>query len=442
MKESIELIKSLDINTKDYVIVACSGGPDSMFLLRLLKDLNYQVVCAHVNHKMRSESDYEYDFVKDYCEKNDIIFEGNILEGYEYGNFENYAREFRYQFFEELIKKYKAKYLFTAHHGDDLMETILMRLVRGSSLKGYASFSKLTKKKDYFIVRPLIFLTKDEILAYNKEKDIPFVIDESNNSDDYTRNRFRHHVLPFLKEEDSRVHERFLLFSDEIKECVNYLDQITEDILSKIYINNILDLDEFNKLDKYLQKRIITYIIHLWYPDNLYLINLNHLSEIMKIISSTKPNLKVVLPEGITVIKEYNKLIFKELDETTDSYEYEFKDELEVPTGTLKTVSDEDSKSNYIIRLNSKDIKLPLTVRSRKDGDKIKIKNLNGTKKVNDIFIDNKITLDKRNKWPLLVDANNTILWVPGLKKSEFDVAFNGNYDIIIKYFEREDNNE
>src|SRR5699024_2935456 len=122
------------------------------------------------------------------------------------------ARLKRYNFFDELVHTYHAKYLMTAHHGDDLMETILMRLTRGSSLKGYAGFKKEYKKDNYKVVRPLITQTKQEIIEYMDNLGLKYFIDESNFSDKYTRNRYRKNILPFLKQEDPQVHHKYLKF--------------------------------------------------------------------------------------------------------------------------------------------------------------------------------------------------------------------------------------
>ena len=125
------------------------------------------------------------------------------------GNTENYARKKRYEFFENLIKKYQAKYLLTAHHGDDLTETIIMRLIRGSSIKGYAGFSEITYKENYKIYRPLITKTKEEIFDYVQKNDIPYALDKTNNSDKFTRNRIRKYILPNLKKENKNIHLKF-----------------------------------------------------------------------------------------------------------------------------------------------------------------------------------------------------------------------------------------
>ncbi len=434
MAEVLALIKSLGILECERIVVACSGGPDSMYLLHMLKSLGHNVVCAHVNHKYRSESDDEYIFVKEYCKSLDIIFEGIELDGYQAGNFELYARNFRYSFFEKIIKKYHARYLFTAHHGDDLIETVLMRITRGSSLKGYSGFSSITKRDEYIIVRPLVYLTKDDILEYNKDNKIPYVNDYTNDLDDYTRNRFRHKVLPFLKEEDPLAHLRFLKFSNDLKEANHYIERIVNDFLDKNYINDILSLENFKSLDEYLQKQVINQIFVRLYPDNLYLVNGNHIEEVLKITYSNRPNITLNFPDNISFVKEYDKIIIKKEREHLTSYDYEFNHSVMTPLGKIEEIDEIDDNSNYVIRLNSKDLKLPLRVRTRKDNDKIQVKNMTGHKKVNDIFIDSKIPKSMRDKYPLVCDSNDIIIWIPGLKKSNFDIPNSNVYDIILKY--------
>ena len=187
---------------KDVLVIGLSGGPDSMALLNML--LNYRnkvditIVAAHVNHNVRRESNKESKFVEEYCNKNNVIFESMKIDKYGDDNFENEARNIRYQFFEELINKYNAKYLLTAHHGDDLIETILMRIVRGSSLSGYAGFKEIAKRDNYTIIRPLINYNKDEILKYDKDNKIPYCVDKTNFMNIHTRNRYRKNILPLL----------------------------------------------------------------------------------------------------------------------------------------------------------------------------------------------------------------------------------------------------
>ena len=159
MKEIKKFLCSF-LKDKDILVVACSGGPDSMCLLHLLlslkSDYNLKIICAHVNHNVRKESAFEEEFVKKYCYDNDIIFETTNFS-YDKNSFsEKDAHERRYAFFEKIVKKYHANYLLTAHHGDDLVETILMRIVRGSNLKGYGGIEKVSSKEGFKIVRPLL----------------------------------------------------------------------------------------------------------------------------------------------------------------------------------------------------------------------------------------------------------------------------------------------
>ena len=216
LKEVYSFLNSLKISKKEPLIIAVSYGPDSMFLLDLIinKYKNNKIICAHVHHNHRKESDEEAELLEKYCLENNIIFEFMKITSYKNNSFtEIEARKKRYNFFEELIRKYNAKYLFTAHHGDDLVETILMKIVRGSTMQGYSGINLVSKRVNYEIIRPLLYLTKDDILRVCKEKSIPYAIDLSNESNTHTRNRYRNNILPYLKKEDKNVHLKFLKFS-------------------------------------------------------------------------------------------------------------------------------------------------------------------------------------------------------------------------------------
>ena len=434
-----ELLQSLNIDGK--VIVACSGGPDSMFLLHVLKEFGLDVVCAHVNHNLREESKEEYEYVESYCKENNIIFEGTELHDLPSVNTELKAREKRYEFFKTLIDKYNAKYLFTAHHGDDLIETILLRIVRGSTLNGYAGFNIITDKKDYKIIRPLVYLTKAEIMHYLDKENIKYYMDATNLDDIHLRNRYRKNVLPILKEEDKNVHLKFLKYHKIAQSYYDYINSKVYEYIDDMVVDNVLDLNKFNELDEFMKDKVLEEVIRPYYPDDLYLINDNHINEILKMIESDKPNIELLLP-NMKVVKEYDKLLFNDIGISTYDYKIELKDEVETPLGLIQIIDkDDQDTSNNIIRINSKDIKLPLYVRNRKDGDKISVKNLNGSKKVNDIFIDNKVSKRYRDIYPIIVDSNDEIIFIPGIKKSNLDIPINKEYDIIIKYV-REENNE
>ncbi|MBE6144596.1 MAG: tRNA lysidine(34) synthetase TilS [Firmicutes bacterium] len=435
------LFNDLNIKYGDFLVVATSGGPDSMSLLYLLlklkKAIDIEIVCAHVNHNTgRIGQKEEQEFVEKYCRNNNIIFETMVIEDYGDDNFHSEAHTKRYNFFKNIIKKYHAKYLFTAHHGDDLIETILMRIVRGSTLKGYSGFSKIVDADNYKIVRPLIHVTKEEILEFCKNNTIPYAIDSSNKKDVYTRNRFRKYIVPELKKEEKNVHQKFYKFSKTLLEYNNYIDKQVEKKINVIYPDSILNIEKFKEEDHVIQMKIIYYILEHIYQDDLMLITDRHAEILYELIHSKKANSLVHLPNNIQARKTYNNLVLIENPISNSEYEIELIEHVNLPNGkNIEFLEESEETNNYICYLDSKEVKLPLHVRSRKDGDKMHVLGMVGRKKINDIFIDSKVTKEERDIWPIVVDSNENIVWLPGLKKSKFDKTKQGKYDIILKYY-------
>ena len=172
------------------------------------------------------------------------------------------------------------------------------------------------------------------------------------------------------------------------------------------------------------------------YQDDLMVIHNRHVELIQKLIHSKKKNSFIFLPDLVKVIKAYDLLTFERQSNTIDTYEIELFDYANSPNGkTIERVEEIDTNGNDICRLNSEEICLPLYIRTRKYGDKMALKGTNGHKKVKDIFIDSKIPMKERELWPIVVDAKDTIVWIPGVKKSKFNKQKNENYDIIVKYY-------
>ena len=416
------------------VVLATSGGPDSMCLLNLIKqNTNLKIICAHVNHKLREESEEEAIMVKDYCTSNNITYEYFEITNYK-GNIENYAREKRYEFFEKILKKYNSKYLLTAHHGDDLIETILMKIIRGN-LDNLVGFKKITKRENYYIYRPLITKTKEDILNYCKNNNIKYSIDKTNFEDTYTRNRIRKYILPELKKENKNIHQNFIKLSNKIEEYEDYINKETQNKIKEIYKNEIINIKKLNNEEKIIKEKILYKILKTVYKKDIKFIKQKHINSIINTISKKKPNIILSLPLSKIFIKEYDKAKIKQQTNKIE-YNYILKDEINLPNShTIKVIKDIEDTSNYVIKLNTKELELPLHIRTKKEGDKIKVKGLNGSKKIKDIFIDEKIPKEERITYPILTDDNDNVLWLPGLKKSEFDKSKTKNYDIIVKYF-------
>ena len=425
MDKSIQFLEDT-LQDNDTVIVACSAGPDSMCLLSVVSHLkkNLKIICAHVNHKVRKQSDKEYVYLENYCHENDLIFEGMEIAHQIPHNFESEARLIRYQFFKSLKEKYQAKYIITAHHGDDLIETILMRISRGSNITGYAGIKLI----DQEYLHPFLYIDKKTILTYLKEHHIKYYIDKTNNQKVHTRNRYRHNILNFLKKENPNIHLKYLTFSHKLLEYDIFLDNYIKN--HKFIDNNILDVDKVLLEPDIVIKKCLEIIIKNIQKKDLLDISDKNMEDMLKMLKSSKSNIQINLNNGYIAQKAYHLFRIKK-DIIGNNFKKEFIDLYEDDEWTIKLVKHENSDNNYVIRLNSQEFKMPLMIRTRLNGDKMIVKNL-GVKKIKDILIDEKVPKYKRDSWPLVCDSNNEILFIPGLKKSKFAKDKTEKYDIIL----------
>lgn len=195
-------LADLGVGSSSRLLVGVSGGVDSMVILAILKILGYPVSAAHVNFTLRGrESDEDAILVKSFCEENNIPYYEKVIDTRQYShehkmNIQSSARELRYNWWEELMQSGAYDFMATAHHRDDAIETFFMNILRGTGIKGLTS---IPEQRDFYI-RPLLRTSKAEIETFAENFKIPFRIDMSNESDDYQRNRIRHHLIPFLKE--------------------------------------------------------------------------------------------------------------------------------------------------------------------------------------------------------------------------------------------------
>lgn len=444
-----EFLKTNQIDLKGKTIcVAVSCGVDSSVLLHLLESLKdellFNIVICHVNHGQRKESLIEERYIKEYGTMHNLIVEVKHFTNDMFinKNFQSEARNLRIEFFKETMEKYNSKYIFLAHHLKDDIETSIMHMIRGSSLSSYAGMKEVTQYKGITILRPLLKVLKEDIYKYAEENNIKYFEDASNQTDHYTRNKIRHDIIPVLFENNSNFKDSFLLFKERMmnisaiieKQRDNYIDNFITKDNNTIYI----DLKYFNNIDnnygskEYMQKEVLFELL------KKYCLSKNQINEILKIINSNKPNLKLVLNK-IVIIKEYNKIIIKEktvqkederINLSIDGigiYDVNNQYMLEVIPFT-----EEDVKKNKNILINSNVLwynssMFPFILRNRKNGDKITVGN--GTKKVKDLLIDEKIPLSLRDKY-LLLTKDEEVLTIFNLKKSS-KVLCNKNNDIL-----------
>lgn len=434
MKEVIKYIEKLKIKENDNVICAVSTGPDSMALLLVLKSLkdmyHFNIVVAHVNHHLRKESEKEERYIRDFCERNSLIFEIYDYFPRDLKNLEAKAREARYEFFEKMIDKYNSKYLFTAHHSDDLIETVLMKLVRGSTINGYKGFKIEDKRNNYSLVRPLLLADKKEILKYLKQKKQKYFIDKTNKISLFTRNRYRLKIIPLLRKENPNINTSFLEYSLLLDEMNSYIDKKVDEVYENIVNNNKINLEKFNKEDIIIKKKILERFLEAEYFSDIVELNKRHLNSILSITEDYSGKKTLDMPFNKVIVREYKELYF--FHETNYKKNKEILDKNKV-FNMFKIYLDKDGNvdNNFVMRLNKKDVKLPLIIRTIEEDDVISLNNL-GTKKVKDIFRDSKVKEDIRKYYPIITDSNNKIIFIPGIKKSNLLKKKTDKYDIII----------
>jgi tRNA(Ile)-lysidine synthase len=341
------------------------------------------------------------------------------------------ARNCRYAFFEEVMQRYSADYLALAHHGDDQIETILMRLVRGTSSKGIAGILPKRPFSCGEVIRPLLSLTKTDLEDYCNLQNIEPRIDPSNQKNTYTRNRFRNNVLPFIKKENPIAHVRFNEFSRQQVEDEEYLMELTKYHLNTVIKNKdngtiIIDILLFQTLAISLQRRCIQLILDYIYEEIPSDLSSTHIRKISSLLREGKTTWKLDFPKGLKVYRSYNELFFTLKEKKALPYEIsvEIPSTVVLPNGMSLIVKIEEEKvesSNDTFCIPLASISLPIIVRTRKDGDRMSLKGMNGSKKIKDIFINEKVHQSLRDVWPIIIDQTGSILWVPLVKKSAYE---------------------
>ncbi|MFD1736916.1 tRNA lysidine(34) synthetase TilS [Bacillus salitolerans] len=460
MEEKVKrfIMKNNLLKPNSTIIVGVSGGPDSLALLHYLwvnrESQSWVVIAAHVDHMFRGqESADDMRFVIQFCLEREITFEATQINVREYQE-ENglssqvAARECRFSFFQEVMRKYKADYVAVAQHGDDQIETVLMRLVRGGTNKSIAGIHSKRPFGAGFIVRPFLSLTKKEILQYCENHSLQPRIDPSNQKGIYTRNRFRNEIVPFLKMENPNVHVAFQQFSEQLLEDEYVLEELTKEKMNTVIKKREIDyieisIDMFLALPISLQRRSLHLILNYLYETRPSSLSNIHIEQVFKLLKSNQPSGSLHFPNSLFVNRSYQTCMFTFKKEKILTYEYPLQkeDKIQLPNGDVlwsELHSDYPSKlSNDLFVLPSEKIEFPLTVRTRKQGDKLELKGMKGTKKIKDIFIDEKVPLVDRETWPIVVDNEGTILWLPGLKKSRHESAREESSLYAILFYQR-----
>lgn len=404
-------------NPNEKIIIALSGGVDSMVLFDVLYKMNQNIIIAHINHKVRDESDEEFQKIKEFAKSCNVPFEGFVITKYNDENFHQFSRDQRYNFFKAIAQKHHVNKVFLAHHQDDQVETILMRLVRGTSFAGYAGIPIHRKERNISIIRPFMDVKKQDLLDYAKEQNIIYYEDESNQEDYYTRNRFRNNIIPLLRDENPRFNEHVAQFADYIGSADIVLNRLRDNFLKEHCFYNTVSLKAFNELDRAIMIKVIKDLVNKGTEDAVE-ISFDQYNQIISLCLGDTPNTSLSLGKGYDFIKEYD-YIYVKLEEiipamniVVNKESEHFVDDNKSYIFTHKILEHNYSKK---FELCYNDKVFPLYIRQRQNGDKMKLKV--GTKKVKDIFIDQKIPLTKRDRI-ILIASDDEVLWIPGIKES------------------------
>lgn len=407
-----EFIINNKLNIDNTIICAVSGGVDSVVLISILNKLGYKLVLAHVNHNVRKESLIEEKAMEEYAKELGCPFE---LLDYHFdneGNFESKAREARYNFFDSLCKKYNTDIIATAHHLDDQIETVLMKIMDGSNLYGYGGIAVKYDNSRYRVIRPLLCVSKEEIYNYAKLNNLKYFEDYTNESDEYLRNRLRHNVIPLLKNECRDIYDKIEKYSLMVHEAFDFIRGISIKYLSDN--NDIIDIISFNEFDIAVRKDIISLLLE---RNNINRNN-NIINDSVSFLSGSDGSKYIALSDGFNLYREYDKAYVSKCDNSIPNKVYIDIEKEAIFDNRLKIYFSKNIPLNNAkyIKLCYNELKLPLEVRPKNKGDFISIDG--GIKKVSRVFIDRKVPSSIRNRVPIICDNSGNIIWIYDYLKS------------------------
>ncbi len=433
------------ISPGDRVLVAVSGGVDSLALLYLLeqfsKELGYDLFVAHLNHLSRGkESDEEARFVRKEADKLSLPF---FIEEIDVArekfhlktSFQESARILRYRFFEKILLSTKGSKIAVGHTADDQVETILMNLFRGAGLKGLAGIPE--KRGD--VIRPLLGCTRSELEQFLNDRNLAYRTDSSNHEKKYLRNRIRHDVIPFLKTFDTAISGNLLGLAEIAREEDDWISEKTRELFSQLVTirkgrrDLCFEMSEFQKQPQAMKRRLIREVLYQLKGD-LRAITALHVRQVLDLFAHARVGSRLKLPGDVRVFCDYDTMNFSLSEELGDSLP------LGMGGGTIKLkVPGVTSLAGVQLhaRLMEPPVVFPESIdetqayldfektgefigaRFFQPGDHFVPLGMRGHKKLKSYFIDRKIPREKRPFIPILTNAEDDIIWIYGERISD-----------------------
>jgi len=430
-------IKSSTLFTKtDKLLLAISGGRDSMLMLHLLKDLGYDIYVAHCNFQLRGKDSLEDEaFIQSYCVLHKIPFFLKRFDIKEYSKIhktatQESARNLRYNWFKELLHNNGFQFILTAHHKDDNLETILYNLIKGSKLRGYAGIGNETSD----IIRPMLCYNRTDIDSICKKLSIAWREDLSNESNNYARNFLRNEIIPKLKTINPNIEETVFENSRSTHHYIRFLETVLKKIekscLKKVGEYLYLDIDKM--LNHSINETILWELLKKYgfnYPTSRRIF-LSLLGQSGKVWEST----------DYQILKDRQYLILrKRMEQILPTYSISIQDlgsfkqnlgsrELRV----LNQFDDTQLSDNFTV-IGKRNLTFPLTVRPWKQADKIKLEGIHGSKKVSDFLTDLKINLFEKEHVFVIQNGDGELISIDFYRTSpRYSPSTNASNNLII----------
>ncbi|EOS7855137.1 tRNA lysidine(34) synthetase TilS [Enterococcus hirae] len=420
------------LNEQTRALLAVSGGVDSMVLLDLMmeaqKKWGFFLAVTHINHQLREESVHEVAYLKKYCQQHQLPLQVEVWEKPTKKGIETAAREFRYQVFAKQMQSGSYDCLMTAHHGDDQMETVLMKLLRGGQLSTYAGIKEAQPFSNGRLIRPLVGFSKAQLYQYASERELVYFEDHTNQELDVQRNRLRHLVLPQLKQENPQAMVHFQRFSQQIQ----WADRLIQTHMKKVLMENVVEENERVhfpwKLLAEMPEEENYYFLYAFF-DHFFektaiVIKEKQIQLILQQCQQKKGQWKITLERGWVLQRSYEKIYLiqekadpsKTIQERTEAHKLELNQRIRLDEscwiGLFTPEAAEEARKADDWDEFSHDLWLSshqeLFVGKRQAGERIQL-NSKLKKKISRYLIDNKVPDSQRKEAWVVRDQNENI---------------------------------
>jgi len=449
------------------VLVAVSGGPDSLALLHILHFAGISMDAAHLDHMLRPSSSKEASSVSEICKAWGVSCTFGQVDVGRFASdnklsIEEAARECRYRFLFEKADEFEAQAVITGHTADDQVETILMHLLRGAGMSGLQGMSVVENikhwEKEIPLWRPMLGVWREEVNAYCEEHGLKPILDESNADTRYFRNLLRHEVIPQLESINPQVKRTFIKMSDIVGEDNRLLDQITDEVWEACFLHEspgctVIDRDIFLEQPLSIQRRMLRKGIQQSRP-GLRDIGFDTIERGLNAIGERKPRtFQIDLADRLIMIIEQNKIFVLEegmplpvldLPQLPGSDAYQLN-----PGESISLLNDWELSASLVTPeemmhidhqliedplhawISADSVQFPLMIRGRKPGDTWRPLGLEGHRqKISDLFINEKVPPAAREKWPLVINGED-IVWVPGFRPAQANILTGEQRDVV-----------